>query len=114
MGTRVIILDEPTVGLDKEYRNTIMRILRSISTDRIILIATNDMRIITESDSVLVLDNGQIVQHGEPFNVILDDGFIFKSQIAMLVKCLERLGLTRDRRIESKHDVIRLLRRFLC
>ncbi|MEX0568416.1 MAG: energy-coupling factor ABC transporter ATP-binding protein [Candidatus Njordarchaeota archaeon] len=110
---KVLILDEPSVGLDKRNRGLIMGILRQISEDRVVLIATNDMRIAYECDNIMVLDNGKIVLSGQPLEVILSDRFIFESPIARFVKLLniEQIG---KMKIRTKKELIDILRNKIC
>ena len=63
--TKLIILDEPTVGLDPHERNEFRKIIKMISKDRIVLMSTH----ITEDveflcDKLIVLHNKQITFEG--------------------------------------------------
>ncbi|WP_155246939.1 ATP-binding cassette domain-containing protein [Salinispora arenicola] len=57
----LIVLDEPTVGLDPQQRQRVRRVLRSISQTKAILVSTHltdDVQVL--ADRVLVLDKGQL------------------------------------------------------
>ncbi|WP_080636049.1 ATP-binding cassette domain-containing protein [Salinispora mooreana] len=57
----LIVLDEPTVGLDPQQRQRVRQVLRSISRTKAILVSTHlteDLQAL--ADRVLVLDHGQL------------------------------------------------------
>lgn len=59
---KVVILDEPTAGLDPKERIHIRNFISEISNDRIILLATHIVTDIESiSDQILMMKNGQIV-----------------------------------------------------
>lgn len=61
--TKILIMDEPTNGLDIPSKSTFRRIMASVATeDRLILISTHQVRDLHSLiDSIIVLDNGEIV-----------------------------------------------------
>ncbi len=64
----VIILDEPTVGLDPIGKEELMKLLISIqrSTNKSIIMITHDMNIVGEyAKRVIVMDQGTIVYDGD-------------------------------------------------
>ena len=60
--TRVLLMDEPTNGLDIPSKAQFRRMLASVATDdRCILISTHQVRDVEKLiDAVIILDNGQI------------------------------------------------------
>jgi len=66
LGTPIILLDEPTVGLDKKYREKLVQLLKKISGDRIVVIAANDLRLIPIGQKIIALNNGGIDFIGDP------------------------------------------------
>ncbi len=62
----LLIADEPTGQLDSETGKQIMRLLRSVvrSEGVTALVATHDTTLIDLADSVLVLEDGRIVEEG--------------------------------------------------
>ncbi len=69
LGTPVILMDEPTIGLDKAYREKLVKILRNECSERTVVIATNDIRLAAYADNVIVIENGSILLEGEPRKV---------------------------------------------
>lgn len=63
---KVIILDEPTAGLDPEHRRNFNSILKEIKKDRIIIISTHIIEdIMPYYDSITVIENKRIVFNGK-------------------------------------------------
>lgn len=64
---RVIILDEPTAGLDPKERIRIRNFISSISQKRIVLLATHIVSDIESiSDQILMMKHGTLVGSGTP------------------------------------------------
>lgn len=55
-GARVLILDEPTTGLDAPAAARFLDTLRELSLDRTIIIATHDLSLLAAADSVIRLE----------------------------------------------------------
>lgn len=63
----VLILDEPTVGLDPVGKHELLELLKHIheTTNKTIIIITHDMNVVTKyTKRTLVLSNGEIVYDG--------------------------------------------------
>lgn len=68
---KVVILDEPTAGLDPKERIRIRNFISEISNDRIILLATHIVSDIESiSDQILMMKRGQIVGMDIPENLL--------------------------------------------
>lgn len=68
---QILILDEPTVGLDPKERINIRNYISELSKDKIIIFATHvvsDMECI--ADRILLLKKGEIVAEGTPEQLI--------------------------------------------
>jgi len=55
-GARVLILDEPTTGLDARAAARFLDTLRELSADRTVIIATHDVSVLAAADSVIRLE----------------------------------------------------------
>lgn len=63
--SQVLLLDEPSTGLDPRQRATMVRLLGQI-TDRVVLLSSHILEDVAElADRVLVLDQGRIVYDGD-------------------------------------------------
>lgn len=63
----VLIVDEPTVGLDQEERMQFRNVLSSLSDERIIILSTHivtDIELI--APQIALLSNGELIAHVEP------------------------------------------------
>lgn len=66
MDPKLMILDEPTAGLDGYYSKKIMQLLHEIHLKgKTIVLSTHDMNLAYEwADEVLILNNGQVLGNG--------------------------------------------------
>ncbi len=60
----VLILDEPTTGLDAESAQRILDPVRRLMSGRATIVITHNLLTIHEADSILVLEKGRIVESG--------------------------------------------------
>jgi len=57
---KVVFADEPTASLDHENAFNVMRILKSYSADRLVLVVTHDRSILSEADRIIEIWDGEI------------------------------------------------------
>jgi ABC-type multidrug transport system fused ATPase/permease subunit len=62
----VIVLDEPSSGLDAGTSRRLLPPLRRLMRDRATLLITHDLELAAAADEVVVLDAGRVVQRGTP------------------------------------------------
>lgn len=71
MEPRILVLDEPSAGLDPRARRSLIGLLQSLS--QTLLVSTHDIRLVQAlCERTVVLDEGQVVADG-PTEVILND-----------------------------------------
>ena len=65
---RLLILDEPTTGLDPQTRQEVWNIIKKLQIEQgiTIFLTTHYMEETLESDKVIILDEGRIVAEGSP------------------------------------------------
>lgn len=77
---KIIVLDEPTVGLDPSERIRFKNILSSLSTTKIILLSTHivsDVEYI--ADEILILQNGSLIDKGTSNQLLKKiEGFVWE------------------------------------
>jgi ATP-binding cassette subfamily B protein len=61
---RIIIFDEATSSLDTESEQAIQKNLNAILKDRTAIIIAHRLSTVRNADSIIVLDNGEIVEQG--------------------------------------------------
>ena len=69
MEPNILILDEPTVGLDPAGQKSMMELFRTLTEDygKTIIIVTHDMSVVAEyTNRVLVMNQGKLVFDGSP------------------------------------------------
>lgn len=67
----ILILDEPTVGIDPELRKQIWQELHRLSqAGKTILLTTHVMEDAEESDNLLMIRNGRAIAQGRPQELI--------------------------------------------
>ena len=64
---KVLILDEPTDGLDPNQKNHVRALIKSLATDKIVIISTHILEEVTAVCSrAVIIANGKIVADGTP------------------------------------------------
>lgn len=75
--TKVLILDEATAAVDLETDDLIQRTIRTEFSDCTVLTIAHRLNTILDSDRVIVLDKGQIVEFDAPNNLLQNKNSIF-------------------------------------
>ena len=60
----ILILDEPTTGLDDENARAVTDGLRAIARGRTTLLVSHDLDLVSRADLILFLDGGRVVERG--------------------------------------------------
>lgn len=72
---KVLIMDEPTIGLDGKSKKRLMQLLKSLKNNylKTIIIVTHDADMLYEIvDDIVVLNEGKVVTSGDKLNVFCD------------------------------------------
>ncbi|XP_008197328.2 multidrug resistance-associated protein 1 isoform X6 [Tribolium castaneum] len=77
--TKVLILDEATAAVDLETDDLIQKTIRSEFKNCTVLTIAHRLNTIMDSDRVVVLDNGRIVEFDSPSNLLKQQQSIFYS-----------------------------------
>jgi energy-coupling factor transport system ATP-binding protein len=115
MEPEVLVIDEPTTGLDVKGINHIMALLQELhEKGKTIIIITHDMSIASKyAKRIVVLHNGKILLEGSPNEVyskpeILERSSLHPPQITRLAQSLEEYGIPRD--ITSVEEFYKFIR----
>lgn len=60
----ILILDEPTTGLDEENQRLVLDALWRLASGRTTVLITHDLRTASRADEILYLEDGRIVERG--------------------------------------------------
>lgn len=75
MKPQILILDEPSAGLDPRARRALINLLRELSIT--MLISTHDLRMVQELfPRMVVMDEGEIVADGKTEDLLADEAFL--------------------------------------
>jgi ATP-binding cassette subfamily B protein len=69
-GAPVLVLDEPTTGLDAETAASMHDLMR----DRTTLVISHDLLLTRDADLILVLDRGELIEHGRHDELVARGG----------------------------------------
>lgn len=81
---KVILLDEPTLGLDDEGKRELIKLLRMMKLryNKTIVIVSNDTDFIHQIvDYIYVFDKGEIAYHGDKYTIFSDSEIITQFDI---------------------------------
>jgi ATP-binding cassette subfamily B protein len=72
--TPVLVLDEPTAGLDGETAARVLGPLRRLMAGRTTILITHDLHLATDADAIIVLNHGRVVEHGNHHQLVAARG----------------------------------------
>ena len=70
----VLVLDEPTAGLDTKATAQLASVLPALTAGRTTIVVSHDLSLARAVDTVIVLDGGRVVEQGSPDTLKLDEG----------------------------------------
>lgn len=78
-GARLVILDEPFRGLDREKRRELLERARELWRDATLLCVTHDVGETLDFDRALVIDRGQIVEDAPPMELAARGNSLYRA-----------------------------------
>lgn len=119
MRPEIMVLDEPTTGLDPKGVGQVMEILYKLNQeDMSIIIASHDVEMVTEfADKIFVLHDGEIISQGTPQEIFNDYETLHKAHLrppksAELLYLLKNGGFPVDIKLtvnEAYHEILHAL-----
>ena len=70
----IVLLDEATAALDPENEQAVQQGLRALAADRTLLVIAHRLQTVLSADSIVVLDQGRIVEQGPHDRLLAADG----------------------------------------
>ena len=79
----LMLLDEPTEGLDATTESQILDLLSEVMRDKTVLMVTHRLRGLARFNQIIVMDNGQIIEQGSHADLLAKQGryFQFKQRL---------------------------------
>ncbi|MEY2372610.1 energy-coupling factor ABC transporter ATP-binding protein [Lysinibacillus capsici] len=83
MEPSVLLLDEPTAGLDNYYATQVLQYLAKLEDgERTILLATHDIPLAYEwADLIIVMEAGKIIYNGDPITLFYEDELLHRAHL---------------------------------
>ncbi|WP_204141631.1 ABC transporter ATP-binding protein [Halomicronema sp. CCY15110] len=84
--TPILILDEPTTGLDQANEQAVVDALRRLSQNRTTFLITHDLHLAPQADRILYLEQGQVLEQGTHCELMQRNGAyaaLFRMQSAI-------------------------------
>ena len=110
MDPQVLVLDEPTAGLDPQGRRDLLTTLQSWARgqDRALVLATHNMEdIATLCSNMVVLVDGRVIMQGSPRTVFATSGGLRQYSLSVPV-AVQVMALLRERGHDVPTDVLTL------
>ncbi len=118
MTPQVMILDEPTTGLDADESSELMALIRKLNADgRTIILITHEMKLVAEhADRVIILSDGHILLDSDVRGAFSDPEILKTSRllpppVTLLARRISSIGISRDL-LTSEEFVFELSRRY--
>ena len=79
----VMLLDEPTEGLDATTESQILDLLAEVMREKTVLMVTHRLRGLARFNQIIVMDNGQIIEQGSHAELLAEQGryYQFKQRL---------------------------------
>ena len=109
---QVLVLDEPTVGLDPKERVKFRKLLSSLSKEKIILLSTHIVSDVESiADEILILKNGRLRDRGTVNQLVSEiSDKVWECEVTEYeANKLEETFFVSNRRQDGQHIVIRIV-----
>jgi ABC-type multidrug transport system fused ATPase/permease subunit len=70
----VVLLDEPTDSLDPASESLVMEAFDRLSANRTLVVASHQLKVVANADSILVLQDGRLAEHGTHDELLSQNG----------------------------------------
>ena len=77
----ILLLDEPTEGLDRETERQILRLILQHAENKTLIMVTHRLSSIEQFDKICVIDNGRLIEEGDYNSLITKENGFFKRLI---------------------------------
>lgn len=94
INNEILIIDDALSAVDTKTEEEILKNIKEVRKDKTTIIISHRISVVNSLDKVAVLDNGNLIEYGSPFELLKKNGFyakLYKKQ--MLEDELEKLNL---------------------
>lgn len=106
---KLIIVDEPTAGLDPAERNRFLNLLSEIGENTIVILSTHIVEDVKElCTDMAIINKGQVLYNGSPMNAISEvEGKVWKKRIskAELEQYRNSMNVISERLIAGRPEI---------
>lgn len=81
----MMLLDEPTEGLDAETEQQILTLLNNVTVNKTVLMITHRLRGLADFNQIVVMDNGQIIESGNHDELMAKQGRYYQFRQSSVV-----------------------------
>ncbi|KAG8452202.1 hypothetical protein GDO86_004119 [Hymenochirus boettgeri] len=107
---RILIIDEATANVDPRTDGLIQKTIREKFKDCTVLTIAHRLNTIIDSDKIMVLDSGRVVEYDEPYNLLKNKESLFykmvqqvgKAETAALIETAKQVYLNRSQQESIK------------
>ncbi|MBU7015054.1 MAG: ATP-binding cassette domain-containing protein [Theionarchaea archaeon] len=96
MNPQILVLDEPTTGLDLKSSRSIIDLVRALHQQhRTVILVTHDMNLVAEmAHRILILKDGTLAAEGSPHQIFSDEGLLSDNflEAPQIARLSSRLG----------------------
>lgn len=121
MQPKILILDEPTAGLDPAGREEILSLLSALHKDGMtVLLVSHSMEDVAQHvERILVMDSGRIFLDGTPKEVFahreeLEKIGLAAPEVSYILSALKDAGIEVDTTITTVEEAVKEIKRRLC
>ncbi|MGK7953752.1 MAG: ABC transporter ATP-binding protein, partial [Crocosphaera sp.] len=72
--TPILILDEPTTGLDQKSEKAVIEALQRLAKNRTTFLITHDLSLATQADMILYIEKGEVLEQGNHWELLQQKG----------------------------------------
>ena len=109
---KILVLDEPTAGLDPKERVRFRNLISDISKDKIVILSTHivsDVEYI--ADTILMMKEGRLIHQGKPSEITASiNGYVWECQVdPMQAEMLNSEYMISNLKHEGNVDMLRIV-----